>query len=613
MKKLGIAGILAGILVMMPFGFVSLPLLLFFPGFCVYAHMKKRFSIIEMLTASITLSLVMVPVIAVLMRFIGLDMIQVILGLFIIGSSACLLNKEFTVQSSRHDCAIILLVIIAALVVFFPLLNCFTFTAEGLIANPTHASDLNYHLSIIQRYINAPQIPPEDPYLPGYHIPYNWLGHVFMGEMCRLTGIHPFSMVKIVFPILLFTLFMSMYLLVEYVFDRGAAVCASLIYIFTGGLSWLYIALHHGQIDLFQALIYNFEGVTMLKYDPTLLFYLMPQTQAFALVMMIFILYTWLYSTTENSNRMAVLSGASLGILAYYHLISAFPLFVLIALYALLGLKDKEKLRVNAIVLMVASIVAAFQLTLFPENAPSQLTIAHHPNVLFSTIMALGVLVPLSIVGAWRSFGNKKAHNLLVFGLLLFTILNIITLPLTQNTYRFLVYLTIPASIFSGYCIHDLYDRLPSPRKCLPLLAILLILPSTVMLVGFYAGSTYVHADVNEVRALNWIDENTLQGAIFLEEPSYFPRIPLVTGRRITYAGQLYMTQYHGVDEWSKINRLFYETDASQLNKGLHTRGVSYVFVGHREAKYPISNTLRDADYFEKAYDYDDVQIYRVI
>lgn len=613
MRKLVIVGIIAGILVMMPLGFVSLPLLVFFPGFCVYAHMKKQVSIVEMFAASITLSLVMIPVVAVLMRFIGLDMIQVVLGLFIIGSSACLLNKEFAVQSSRHDCIIILLGIITALLVFFPLLNCFTFTAEGLIANPTHASDLNYHLSIIQRYINAPQIPPEDPYLPGHYIPYNWFVHVFMGEMCKLTSIHPFSMVKIICPLLLFALFLNMYLLADYVFDKGAAVCASLIYIFTGGLSWVYIALHYGQTSLFQALIYNFKDIATLKYDPTLLFYLMPQTQAFALVIMAFILYIWLISTTENSRRLAVLTGASLGILAYYHLISAFPLFVLIALYMLWGLREKEKLEINAIVLVFASLIAVFQLTLFPQNAPSQLMIAHHPNILLSTVMALGVLVPFGILGAWRSRHNKKAQGILIFGLLLFTMLNVITLPLTQNTYRFLVYLTMPVSIFSGYCIHDLYNRLPSPRRCLPLLAILLILPSTIMLVGFYAGSTYAHADANEVRALNWICENTPDDAIFLEEPSHFPRIPLVTGRRIVYAGQLYMTQYHGVDDWSNVNRLFYEADASQLSKDLHSRDVSYVFVGHREMKYPISNTLRDANYFEKTYDYDDVQIYRVI
>ncbi|MDI6888178.1 MAG: hypothetical protein QMC78_00575 [Methanocellales archaeon] len=613
MRKLGMAGILAGILVMMPLGFVSLPLLVFFPGFCVYAHMKKRFSIIEMLAASITLSLVMIPLITVPMRFIGLDMMQVVLGLFIIGSSAGLLNKEFAVQSSKRDYIIILLAIVAALIVFFPLLNCFTFTAEGLMANPTHASDLNYHLSIIQRYINAPQIPPEDAYLPGYHIPYNWFVHVFMGEMCKLTDIHPFSMVKIIFPLLLFALFLNVYLLAEYIFDKQAALCASLIYIFTGGLSWLYIALYFGRTGLFQALIYNFKDMTTLKYDPTLLFYLMPQTQAFALVIMAFILYIWLVSTTENSRGLAVLAGVSLGILVYYHLISAFPLFVLVVLYMLWSLRVREKLEINAIVLMLASFIAAFQLMLLPQNAPSQLMIAHHPNVLLSTIMALGVLVPFGILGAWKSLGNKKARGILIFGLVLFIMLNVITLPLTQNTYRFLVYLTMPASIFSGYWIHDLYNRLSPPRRYLPLLAVLLILPSTMILVGFYAVGTYTHADANEVRALNWICENTPDDAVFLEEPSHFPRIPLVTGRRIAYAGQLYMTQYHGVDDWSNVNSLFYETDASQLNKDLHLRDVSYVFVGHREAKYPISNTLRDANYFKNAYDYDDVQIYRVI
>ncbi len=613
MRKLGIAGILAGILVMMSLGFVSLPLLLFFPGFCVYGHMKKQVSIVEMFAASITLSFVMVPVIAVFMRFIGLDMIQVVLGLFIIGSSAHLLNKEFAVQSSRHDCAIILLAIIAALVVFFPLLNCFTFTAEGLMANPTHASDLNYHLSIIQRYINAPQIPPEDPYLPGHYIPYNWFVHVFMGEMCKLTGIHPFSMVKIIFPILLFALFMNIYLLADYVFDKGAAVLSSLIYIFTGGLSWLYlISLYYrGQpISPFMIFTYRFGP---LPYDPTLLFYLLPQPQAFALVMMIFILYIWLVSITEDAEKPAILAGISLGILVYYHLISAFPLFVLMAFYMLWHLRDRKRLKVNAIVLASASLIAAFQWMLLPQNAPSQFMIAHHPHVLSSTLMSLGILVPFGILGAWRSRHNEKAKGILIFALVLILILNVIVLPLSYNTYRFLVYLTIPAAMFTGYCISDVYGKLPSPKRYLPLLAILLILPTTCLMVGYYAEGKYVHADHSELYALEWIGENTSPEDIFLEEPSPFPRIPLVTGRRIAYGWQVYAIQYHGVDEWEEATQLLYEEDASKLNAALHDWNVSYVFVGHREARRPFNDALKDTNYFGKVYDHDNVQIYRVI
>lgn len=609
MRKLVLAGILAGILVMLPLGPVSLPFLLFSPGFCVYAHMKKQVNIVELTAASITLSLLVLPVISVITRLLDLDIMRMVLGLFII-LSICLLNKEFKVQPSRQDGIIILLAIIPAMVVFLPLLGCFTFTGDGLVANPTHVADLNYHLSIIQRYINAPQIPVEDPYLPGHHIPYNWFMHIFMGDLCKLTGVHLFSILKIVFPMLIFALFLNMYLLSRYVFDEGSAVCSSLIYVFTGGLSWLYIAMHHGQVDLFQALTYNFEDVVMLKYDPTLLFYLMPQTQAFALVLMVFVLYAWTVSTAEVSRRMAALTGVSLGILTYYHLISSFPLFVLVALHMLW---NRKKLEINAIILVLASLIAVSQLAVFPQNAPSHIMIARHPNIILSAILALGILVPFGIIGAWRSRHNEKARGVLIFGAVLLIILNIITLPLTQNTYRFLVYLTITASIFSGYFVYESYKKTSSLKKYLPLLAILLILPSTIILVGFYMNSNYIHVDNSEMQALDWIYENTPYDAIFLEEPSHFPRIPLLTGRRIAYAGQLYMMQYHGVDDWADVNRLFYEGNPSRLNSDLHAREVSYVFVGHREAKYPLNDTLRDADYFEKVYDLSGVRIYRVI
>ena len=162
----------------------------------------------------------------------------------------------------------------------------------------------------------------------------------------------------------------------------------------------------------------------MLKYDPTLLFYLLPQTQSFALVIMVFAIYLLIYSMIECSDRMAILAGFTLGILSQYHLISAFPIFLLVGCFTLYKIKEEGVLKRSTIILGIAIIITSLQIFSLSSGAGSQISIDHHPGILYTAVVSMGVLIPFSVVGAVKSLEVPKARGILILSVILIVILS---------------------------------------------------------------------------------------------------------------------------------------------------------------------------------------------
>ncbi len=53
--------------------------------------------------------------------------------------------------------------------------------------------------------------------------------------------------------------------------------------------------------DLFYDLVYNWDGVMSLKYDPVSLFFFLPQPQTFALLLMIAGMYMYYVTCRDRS------------------------------------------------------------------------------------------------------------------------------------------------------------------------------------------------------------------------------------------------------------------------------------------------------------------------
>ena len=629
-----------GVVLLLPLKFFSLPLLFFLPGLAIFLLYKDatQTDILETITYSFSLSLVIIPTAATLVYFkgVGIALTSVAIGLAIIAASILsfavkkegLKRSEVNSERDTHSHKLtsvalpLLLALSLAIVVSVPLSKSLVVDDVGFVMNPTQASDLNFHLSIIARFNESPHIPPENPYLPSHYVAYDFFMHLFLGTLTVLTGISLLTIFKITVPLLFFALSMNIYVLCRRVFNNTTALVAMILYTIGGGLAWIVIIAQKPS-DLFLSLIYRFADVAAVKYDQTLLFYLLPQTQTFALVVLTFAFVLWITLIKELSVRNALIFGVILGILPYYHLITAFSLFVAVAAYVVFEFVRRRSTHAQYHLgaLVVGGAIASPMLLLL-IGGPNQAEIAFFTFPPSFWFLVYGLVGILACIGAYKSLSKETGRPLIFFALCTFMAANVVALPLTTNSYRFLVYLWLPVAIFASYCISAVFVKSPrehfwTKTEALKIVAIAaalcLALPTSFYLWEFYNNDEmYVFASTDELHAMQWINANTSKDAIFLEEPSTFPRIPFETGRRLAFAGELYAIQYHGVDLQQEFNALMNERSPEVLSLSLKQHNVSYVFVGSHEQQYEIATTVKDPTYFDIVYSNPSVTIYKL-
>ncbi len=505
-------------------------------------------------------------------------------------------------------------------------MKTFVLGDSGLVCATTHSSDLNLHLSIAQRFIVSPSLPPEDPYLPGYPIVYNWFMHVAMGGITLLSGVGLFESFKVLVALVASLIFVDACLLARAAFGSfRVSIIAGIVYVASSGLSWLYMLYTWAQgreIDLFRAVIYEWKGIMVLKYDSPSLYFFLPQTQTFGLLAMICGILLYIWSVRERSAAMAVITGAVLGSMVLYHTITAFPVLVALGLTFLYFLYRERRritkpggyrlIAIAAIPLVLGAVAALYQYSILSASAGQQIIPGYQGDVPQTILMALGPLVPFALYGMYRVRDRIAAVPLLIFAGVNFLFLNTLQMPATWNTYRFLVFLGLPVSLFAGLGLSQWLFSGRTWKIALAVLVVLVMVPSTMAIVMFYNDSSYVHATPADVNALAWVKDNTPANAIFYEEPTHFVRLPVLTGRDVSYAGNVYTWQYHNVDKQPEMESILHMADREALYGELVKNHVDYVFVGSKEAGYPFAVALEGMDKVRPVYDREGVKIYKV-
>ena len=245
-------------------------------------------------------------------------------------------------------------------------------------------------------------------------------------------------------------------------------------------------------------------------------------------------------------------------------------------------------------------------------SAGQQIVPGYQGNVPQTLLMALGPLVPFALCGMYKYRDRLTAVPLIIFAAVNFLFLNTLQMPATWNTYRFLVYLGLPVSLFAGIALSGWLRSGKLWKIGIAGLAILVMLPSTAAIALFYTDSSYVHATPADVAALQWIGNNTPVNSIIYEEPTHFVRLPLLTGRDVAYAGSVYTWQYHQVDRQLEMEGILHISDRDALYRALVKNHVDYIFVGSKESGYPFACALEGHPRIRPVYDRDGVKVYKV-
>jgi hypothetical protein len=602
-------------------GWPAFALLLFVPGFSLTSLLKEKLTLVELLALPATFSILLLPLATLLLSPFTVRATAFALGSFAIAVGIYQYWKKADLHIERSDLTPALIAGLIFFVVLVVSLRTFFYSGGALFHGFTHGMDLNFHLSIAQRYVTVPHIPPEDPYLPGHYLPYNWFMHLLFGEVSLLCGLDVLAVFKALVSVASALIFLDAYLLARLVCndDVKASLAGALLFVLSSGLSWLYVIYKYSDItrlNLFKYLVYEFPGIMKLKYDPTSLYFFLPQPQLFGLLVMVFALYLFAMAVKKRSVLWSIATGIALSSLVFYHLINAFPVFAGIALFMLYAIYRYRNVRTALILVLplaMGAITIVYQLAIMPASGETQIVLGHHKDVLLTSLLSLGPLVPFALYGMYESRKSDGAKLLIAFTAVNLASLNLFLMESTGNTYRFLTYLTLPVSLFSGLVFSRWLASPKIGRFAVALAVILLMLPSTFLIVDYYANNQLVSFDTPaDVKAIGWIKENTPMDAIIYEKPSYFVSIPLLSGRGVAYAGKAYTRQYHGVFLQNESGRIMNETDPEAIRSGLMQFNASYVFLGTRERDYPFASALNDTRYFHNVYDADGVRIYKV-
>lgn len=621
-KEYWLLGVAGAILIALPLGWISLALLLYLPGFALTTLLKKKFTLVEAAAIPVTVSLIAIPFAAFSSSTMMPHGAAPLLAITVAAISIYHYHRSAEITVDTSDRLALAAGIALFLIVLGAAIRTFHVSDDGLMYVFTHGLDLNFHLSIAQRYLVAPAFPPEDPYLPGYPIAYNWFMHVLFGETSAATGLHIFDGFKALVAVASSLLLMDAYLLARKAFGSGykPALLAGLVYVATSGLSWVFIVLNWLQgteFNLFKYLVMEIPGVMVLKYDPTSLYFFLPQTQTFGLIMLIFSLYLALIAVEKKSIALAAGTGLTLAALIFYHLITAFPAFVALGLFFAYMLYKDRTTRMAVVVILplfIGGIAGLLQYGMFSSSAGSQVKLGQHPDVLLTTLASLGLLIPFAAYEAYRSWKNDGVKLLSILALVCLAMLCTLVMEDTNNTYRFLVYASVPVCLLAGMAFYRFFTSKGRIKKAAAATAILLLLPTTLMVTAYYYTNSVDNlASAADANAIKWITGNTPADAVIFEEPSHFPRVPILSGRDVSYSGEIYTRQYHGVVLQGEMENIMSSDEPMDVHDRLMMYDVDYVLIGNKEWHDPFASTMTDTAYFQMVYDADGVQVYKVL
>jgi hypothetical protein len=257
----------------------------------------------------------------------------------------------------------------------------------------------------------------------------------------------------------------------------------------------IYTWLQGREIDVFKTVIYEWKGIMMLKYDTPSLYFFLPQTQTFGLLAMICGIYLYILSIRERSAVMAVITGAVLGSMVLYHTITAFPALVALGITFLYMVYRERRqlltpegygiLAIAAIPLMIGAVASIYQISILSASAGQQVIPGYQGDVPQTILMALGPLVPFALYGMYRARDRLAAVPLLIFAGVNFLFVNTLQMPATWNTYRFLVFLGLPVSLFAGMTLSGWLFSGRLWKIAIATLVILAMVPSTLAIVMF--------------------------------------------------------------------------------------------------------------------------------
>ncbi len=645
--------------------FLGSTLVLFFPGYSLYASLLgRRQNLLEKFTFSMILSIPVSCTVGFLVGLLSFSVLPITLSLSILSILGIIfaklnktdqeINEEF-VFSWTSKILLILFISILLLLVGIPHLLLGAPSNSGYIfQTPWHRRDVFWHIALSEEIMHG--IPPGNPYFAGASIVvYTWFYHLHFAITSLVSGIPILQLFRVLPTIhtLLFALGCFFFVLRGFQNEK-IALAAVFFCTLSNELGWVRfirdLIFSSSTNDPIGLIVLNrgyFGGHWHGNVFPLIEYFFTPQPQSVGFILMIAFLYFLQFSLKYRDIRYLGVTGFLLGNLVLTHGLTFIAVCTImgglfIAKIVLQRPTSKSKLfpfiailtvfiisvAIGSVILLPLMVLSP-SIILQPFQIYTWISLIHIPRI-------IGIMGIFTLIGLFISFKKRKDFDILLFAWII-SIFIVANLLFIQDPYgqgwdilRFIDFMLVPIGILAGkgfvVFIQEIqirltrFDSFPRITKStigitiISLLALSSVL-SVIMSIYYSTPDFYVSRD--EINAMQWIQENTEDDAIFICNYDFY-EIAVFADRQIVFANPRFMSQYK-MDVNDRINDVdaFYTSlDQNQIKEIIQKYDIGYAYVGRMEnAVYSTKGLEKFNDWknlFVEVYKQSDISIYRI-
>jgi hypothetical protein len=639
-------------------------LVLLFPGYSLYASfLGNRQNLLENFTFSMILSIPISCTVGFLAGLLSFSVLPITLTLSILsifGIIFAKLNKtsqevkEELKLSMTGKILLILIILTLLILVGIPHLLLGTPSNSGYVFQaPWYRRDVFWHIALSEEIMRG--IPPENPYFAGASfVVYTWFYHLHFAITSLVSDIPILQLFRILPTIhtLLFALGCFFFVLRGF-HNEKIALSAVFFCTLSNELGWVRfirdLILNSNLNDPIVLIVLNrgyFGGHWHGNVFPLIEYFFTPQPQSVGFVLMIAVLYFLQISLKYRDIRYVSITGFLLGNIALTHGLTfiavctimggmfiakillerptnkskLFPFFVIVIIVGL-------SVVIGSVILLPLTVLSP-SIILQPFQIYTWVSMIHVPRI-------IGIMGIFTLIGLFISFKKRNDFDILLFAWII-SIFIAANLLFIQDPYgqgwdilRFIDFMLIPLGILAGrgfvffvqklqMYLHQI-SSLRITKSMTTIIIISLLVLSSVLtgLMAIYYSTPDFYVTQNEINAMQWIQENTEDDAIFICNYDFY-EIAVFADRKVVFANPRFMSQYK-MDVNERINDVdtFYTTlDQSQIKEIIQKYDIGYVYVGRMENEAYSTKGLEKFDnwknVFVEVYKQSDIAIYRI-
>lgn len=505
--------------------------------------------------------------------------------------------------------------------------------------------DLNFHLGIITSIAEQGSFPPDYNIFPGQQLDYYFLcdsvssSLYMMGTSLRTAYILP---VLLAFA----QVFAGFWFLAGSVLKRASkTLVAFLLFFFNGGLGLFYFLdnLRHDHANFDRIFTAYYETPTNyvnsgnrysnICWTNTVVDMMLPQRATLFGWMILLLVFYLLYRGVFEGERKYFLPAGILG--GLIPMIQTYSYFTLglVALcwliYSCIKERFSKKILVSWLLFGIPAVLLAapqFFLWIFGAVSGEQfLRFSFNAynatdHWLWFWVKNVGLPFVLLPFAFFNVSGKKRA--IYSGGLLIFCVAEIVVFQTHayDNNKLYLIWYLFTAILVADFLV-DCYQRLKGMRGRTVLAAVVIVVCTNAAfftMIREYCSGTpercYTLYGADEVKATEFILENTKADSLFLSYYNHNNAISCLTGRNI-YCGSGTFLYSHDVDYTERqrlIDRLF--TDAETFEQNKESCGIDYVWISSHERSNYKDRLIEEyfAETYPVVYTQGEVTIYQI-